>query len=253
MNLAFVTMVWRDYWLLGKWVQHNAAIVPKRHLYVLNHGGDPEIDRIADGCNVIHVPRDGVTLDLTRRRWDLVAGVTNGLLAFHDAVVCTDVDELLVYAGDKPSLLDHLAARPVEKDALAPIGLNLMPMDGKGTDPDEPVLAQHPNALLSAKYTKPCVAARSVAYTVGGHGLVGGRFTVDPEILLLHLHFVTPDYAERMRDRQEIVAESKRANVESGGEIKTRKRFWINWSDPDMVFRKNAQRLQLAEPWDEAA
>ena len=95
MRIAFLSMVWRDYWLLEKWISHNEKVVARRDLFVLNHGGDPEIDRIAAGCNVIHVPRDEVSMDLTKRRWRLIAGVSSGLLAFYDRVICTDVDEII--------------------------------------------------------------------------------------------------------------------------------------------------------------
>lgn len=250
MNLAFLTMVWRDYWLLQKWVDHNAALVPRRSLYVVNHGGDPEIDRIAEGCNVIHVPRDGVTLDLTRRRWDLVGGITNGLLAFHDLVVCTDVDELLVYVGGQGSLLDHLARREITTNALAPVGLNLIPRETDSADMDLTVLQRHPNAMLSARYTKPCIAARPVTYTIGGHGLIRGGFEIDPEILLFHLHYITPDYAERMSARKDIVSESKaRVAADSGAPAETG-RFWINWSRPDKIRQKEFGVFDRAQPVD---
>ena len=63
MKLAFLTMVWRDYWLLSKWVDHNSQHVPKSQLYVINHGGDPKVAEIAAGCNVIDIPRDDVTIE----------------------------------------------------------------------------------------------------------------------------------------------------------------------------------------------
>ncbi|WP_319823422.1 hypothetical protein [Thalassovita sp.] len=236
MKLAFVTMVWRDYWLLEKWVSHNSQYVDKRSLYVLNHGGDPKIDAIATGCNVIHVPREELTIDLDRRRWDLLGGVTNGLLAFHDRVICTDVDELIVYTG-KGSLQDHLAASAVETVAVSPVGLNLIPSEGEA-DLTKGVLNAHPQAILSAKYTKPCIVKSRVVYTIGGHGLVRGRFTIDPELLLFHLHYVTPDYAQRMAERQDIVAQSVAHNEASGTPANVGKRFWINWSDPAMIREK---------------
>ena len=237
MKLAFVTMVWRDYWLLEKWVSHNAQYVDKRCLYVLNHGGDPKIDAIAAGCNVIHIPREELTIDLDRRRWDLLGGVTNGLLAFYDRVICTDVDELIAYVGSRGSLQAHLAASPADTVALSPIGLNLIPSDGVA-DLSGGVLAAHPQAILSAKYTKPCIVKSRVVYTIGGHGLVRGKFTIDPELLLFHLHYVTPDYAQRMAERQDIVAQSKAHNDQSDAPANVGKRFWINWSDPAMIREK---------------
>lgn len=248
MNIAFVTMVWRDYWLLERWIAHNARIVPKSSLYVINHGNDPEISRRAVGCNVIAVPRDDLPLDLTRRRWDLLGGLTNGLLAFYDCVVCTDVDEFLICAQDV-SLPDYLAHVAGGDEAISPVGLNLIPRpEDVG---DGAILERHPNAMLSAKYTKPCIVRAPVKYTVGGHGLRGGAgFRVDPNILLCHLHYVTPDYAERMAARQEIVSESKSQNAALQDPIDLPKRYWINWSDPAYIREKELGLFERAEDLD---
>ncbi|NRB04635.1 MAG: hypothetical protein HRU30_15390 [Rhodobacteraceae bacterium] len=250
MKLAFLTMVWQDYWLLQKWVEHNEKVVPRRQLYVLNHGGDPEVDRIAEGCNVMHIPRDGVTIDLTRRRWDLVAGVTNGLQAFFDLVICTDVDELIVTADPDGNLGDYLAARDFETEALSPVGLNLMPSREEDAPEDAPVLAQFPHALLSARYTKPCITQRPVTYTIGGHGLIGGRFEIDPNLLLYHLHYVTPDYKDRMAARQDIVREGKERNERGETNVDVPNRFWINWSRPNYTRDKEFRRYDEAEEMD---
>jgi hypothetical protein len=252
MKLAFVTMVWRDYWLLDKWVRHNAQYVDRRKLYVLNHGGDPKIDEIAAGCNVIHIPREELTLARDRRRWDLLGGGTNGLLAFYDRVICTDVDELIVYAGQNGDLLDHLARSTADTVALSPVGLNLIPSEG-AADVSDGVLQAHPQAILSAKYTKPCIVKSRVVYTIGGHGLVRGRFTIDPELLLFHLHYVTPDYAQRMAERQEIVAQSKAHNDSSDDPATVGKRFWINWSDPAMIREKEFAHFAKATAMDVSA
>lgn len=257
MSLAFVTMVWRDYWLLERWIAHNARMVPKSALYVINHGNDPEVSRRAEGCNVIVAPRDDLPLDLTRRRWDLLGGLTNGLLAFYDRVVCTDVDEFLVSAT-KQNLPDYLNELESEEEAVSPIGLNLIPMPEDSLD--GPVLARHHNAVISAKYTKPCIARAPVKYTVGGHGLRGNaRFRIDPNILLFHLHYVTPDYAERMAARQEIVAQSREQNDARQDKVDLPKRYWINWADPAYIREKElsifarSDELDVSEGFEPAA
>ena len=250
MKLAFLTMVWRDYWLLDKWVSHNEKLVPRRQLYVINHGGDPEVDRIAEGCNLLHVPRDEVTPDLTRRRWDLKGAMTNGLLAFHDAVITTDVDELLVYVGDKPGLVAHLETAPRDGNATAPVGLNLIPTPQDAEDDRLAVLARHPNALVAGKYTKPCIAHSRVVFSTGGHGLQRGHFRIDPEILLFHLHYVTPDYRDRMAARQEIVQQSKDHAAAKGDEVKQPGRYWVNWAKPDQIREKDFGNFARAEEID---
>lgn len=247
MKLAFVTMVWRDYWLLERWVAHNSQSVDRSALYVINHGQDPEVARIAQGCNIIGVPRDEMPIDLTRRRWDLLGGVTNGLLAFYDRVICTDVDEFLIHASGVP-ITAYLQVAELDDDAFSPVGLNLIPTPEDGGT--GPILSRHPNAMISAKYTKPCVAQRRVVYTVGGHGLQRGSFRIDPNLLLVHLHYVTPDYAERMAARQEIVAQSKAENDRSEEKVEVAKRYWINWSDPAYIREKELGLFGRADELD---
>lgn len=228
MKLAFVTMVWRDYWLLEKWVSHNEQYVPRRQMYVVNHGGDARVDAIASGCNVIHLPRDKVFLNLTESRWNMLSDLTSGLLNFYDRIICTDVDELIVHIGAAAGLQQHLEQSDPEV-ALAPMGMQLVPLDEDCLDPAVPVLQRMPDALLSARYTKPCIVAKSPRFTIGGHGLYGESFQVDPDLLLFHLNLATPELAERLRSRSEIVEEATARNDSGETDIQYGRRFWINW------------------------
>ncbi|MCR9125194.1 MAG: hypothetical protein NXH82_03610 [Rhodobacteraceae bacterium] len=250
MKLAFVTMVWRDHDLLARWVAHNSGFVPRGQLYVLNHGGDEAVRRIAAGCNVIDVPRDDLPIDLTRRRWDLLGGLGRGLLGFYDRVITTDVDEFVLFAGPG-TLAAHLARRGASVAAIAPVGLNMIPTPGDcAPEAAGSLLARHPHALVSAKYTKPCIAAQPVEYTVGGHGLVEGRFAIDPQLVLVHLHYVTPDYTERMAARADIVARARAANRASAQPAEMPDRHWINWARPDVIREKEFEIFQRARPLD---
>ena len=245
MTLAFVTMVWRDHWLLRKWIAHNEGIVARSNLYVLNHGGDPEVAAIAAGCNIINIPRQAPTMDLTRRRWDLLGHFASGLLAFHEQVIVSDVDELLLYCGPAPSLADHLAKKETDHTAVGAIGLNLLP-HVQCSDTDT-MLQQFPQALVSAKYSKPCIARRPLRYTLGGHGLVNGSFRVDPALLLCHLHFVTPDYDARVQARKAIVAQSRAQHEQDDGGSSRPAGFWSNWSSPERIHDQLLERAARAE------
>lgn len=250
MKLAFLTMVWRDYWLLEKWVAHNSQFVPKRQLYVINHGGDPRVDEIAVGCSILHLPRDEVKIDLDHARWSLLGHITNGLLTFYDRVICNDVDELLVYVGNKGGLLEHLETTPAEHAAIAPVGLNLMPVPSDETDVQATVLQRYPNALLSARYSKPCIVSQPVGYTVGGHGLIDAQFSIDPHIVLFHLHYVTPDYADRMAARKDIVLQSKDHNAAQENPREMPKGFWVNWEKPTRILNKELAAFEQAREED---
>lgn len=250
-RVAFLTMVWRDYWLLERWVAHNATFVPKSQLYVIRHGEDPEIDRIAEGCNIIHAPRDGVALDLTKRRWGLISGIANGLQSFYDFVVCTDVDELLLHVGPHPGgLLGYLETAPRTGAALAPIGFELMPVAGDLEDMKLPVLRRCPNALLNGKFCKPCLTHDSVNYSVGGHGLIKGRFDVADQVLLLHLRYVVPNLEERMASRREIVQEARARNKSGETNIDESKVVWHNWGKPQRIKDKKFSDFERAADTD---
>ncbi|MDG1738932.1 MAG: hypothetical protein P8L68_12320 [Paracoccaceae bacterium] len=258
MKLAFITMVWRDYWLLEKWIAYNSTHVPKSQLYVINHGGHPKIDEIGHGCNVIAIPRDGIPMNFDRLRWDLIGSLATGLLGFYDRIVCTDVDELLVFTGEG-TLVEHLTQRPVAENmtAIGALGLNLMPASG-GDSKAEPLMAQFPNALVSGKYSKPCVVDKPSKFSNGAHGLLGTDYFLDSELLLVHMHYVTPDYAARMADRREIAettTEAFVANPDAGLEI--RKGYWRNWAKSDKIMDNhmnaydNANEIDVTGGFDE--
>ena len=244
-------MVWRDHWLLEKWIAYNSTHVPKSQLYVINHGGDPKITKIADGCNVINIPRDGVPMNFDRIRWDLIGNLAAGLLGFYDRVVCTDVDELLIYVGEG-GLVRHLVSKPVADNitAIGALGLNLLPSDS-GDPQAEALMAQHPDALVSGKYSKPCVVDKPSKFSNGAHGLLGTDFELDPDLLLIHLHYVTPDYMQRMEDRKEIAETTTNeflADPEADADI--RKGYWRNWAKSDKIMERHMNALSKAAEMD---
>lgn len=247
MSLAFVTMVWRDHWLLEKWIAYNSTHVPKSQLYVINHGGDPKINEIAEGCNVISIPRDGVPMNFDRIRWDLIGNLAAGLLGFYERVICTDVDELLLFVGEG-NIVDHLLSRSVGKDitAIGALGLNLLPTDSGDTAADA-LMAQYPDALVSGKYSKPCVVDKPSKFSNGAHGLLGSDFELDPELLLIHLHYVTPDYMQRMDDRKEIAETTTNEFLASEEQLQDiRKGYWRNWAKSDKILDNNMKALENA-------
>ncbi len=244
-------MVWRDHWLLEKWIAYNSTHVPKSQLYVINHGGDPKISEIAGGCNVINIPRDGVPMNFDRIRWDLIGNLATGLLGYYDRVVCTDVDELLVFVGEG-SLAEHLVSEPVadKVTAIGALGLNLLPTEA-GDPSAEALMAKYPDALISGKYSKPCVVDKPSKFSNGAHGLLGTDFVLDPELLLVHLHYVTPDYMQRMEDRKEIAETTTNdflADPDADADI--RKGYWRNWAKSDKIMERNINALTNAAIMD---
>ena len=99
MKFAALTMVYRDYPALRRWVDHFGGLFGRQNLYVVSHGGDPEHDKIAHGCNIIFMPRDDL------KRFDLKRGIKMAAIrrcieADYDAVFQTYADELLFFRPD---------------------------------------------------------------------------------------------------------------------------------------------------------
>ncbi len=118
MKFAALTMVYRDYPALRRWVDHFGGLFGRGNLYVVSHGGDPEHDKIADGCNIIVMPRDDL------KRFDAVrsmkiANIRRNIEADYDAVFQTDADELLFF---RPNFKLHADGR-----AIFAIGMDAFP------------------------------------------------------------------------------------------------------------------------------
>ncbi|MEO0634355.1 MAG: hypothetical protein AAFY52_09570, partial [Pseudomonadota bacterium] len=229
MSIAFVTMVWRDYWLLERWIENAERHVPRDNIYVINHGQDPRVAEIAAGCCVMPLPRDKIDETLTQRRWELISGVASGLNGFFDYVVATDVDELLVVNREGVSLEAFLAQQETADGVYGAVGLNVMPIADDAARADAPVLTRYPMARLSPQYSKPVVTSGAVRYTRGGHGVWGQEFDVHAALSLVHLHYVTPDYRTRMDDRAALVKSVRDGAGDAADKTRIKdKRFWIN-------------------------
>lgn len=250
MKIAYITMVWQDYWFLERWVAHVERAVPRRQIYIINHGGDPRVDALAEGCNILQVPREELTVDLTERRWTLIGNLARGLLGFYDRVISLDVDEFLVSTDPARSVTEQITAAGTDTVALAPIGLNCIPVPLEGAEAGPAVLDRYPQALISTNYTKPCIINAPVDYTPGGHGIYDHSFDVTSRIALLHLHFVAPDYLERMAARRDIVLQAKRENAESDDPIEIGQRHWINWEKPERNLQKTIRNFEAAQLMD---
>ena len=97
--LAVVTMVYNETVFLPVWLRHYAAQVGAANCFVLDHGSDdgsttPAVLREASVVRIPRSPQDD------GRRCGFVSDVCAGLLNWYEAVIYTDVDELLV--ADSP-------------------------------------------------------------------------------------------------------------------------------------------------------
>jgi hypothetical protein len=206
-----ITMVYRDYFFLERWVDYYGKQFGRQHLYVLSHGGDPEHDRIAEGANVIRLPRDPTLHRLTRRRWSLKSQFSAGMLRYYNWLFVGDVDEVVIVDPEvAPDLITYMTGKDdkTTPHSLCPFGIELIHNPKAEPDPvvkGEPILAKRRVFRANANYAKPCILRKETTFTIGGHANSHQPRVLDPHLFLLHLRYVDYDISmERLTSRKDM-------------------------------------------------
>lgn len=210
--LAVVTMVYKDYAFLKRWHAYYGQQAGIENLYVLSHGNDPGHRTIAEGANVLNVPRDPSMLKFDRRRWRMMSHFASGLLEFYRWVIVVDVDEIVlvdpVAAG---GLVEHLSDRygnpETAPTSISPFALNMIHIPEQEPLPiveDAPILGRRRHFLPSRVYSKPCIVREPVVFGPGGHRNNLGRRHLSEALYLVHLKSADIGW---MTDRADVQAE----------------------------------------------
>ena len=186
--LAVVTMVYNESTFLPVWLRHFAAQVGSENCFVLDHGstdGSTAPSRVRE-ASVLRIPRspqdDG-------RRCGFVSDVCASLLNWYEAVIYTDVDELLVADPAVHGSLAALAASLEPGAVLTAVGLDVVhvPELEPPLDWDRPVTAQRDWLRFSSAMCKPVMIRRRVAWAPGFHNIdAPPRFA---PLFLFHLRY----------------------------------------------------------------
>ena len=225
-DIAFATMIGDEPVFLPIWINYYARFVPKAQLFILVDGLHRVIPPEAEGCQVIRLPSvtPGPGWDLAR--WRMISLFTNTLLQRFGVVVFNDVDEILladpVHGGE---LLGHIA-RARDVGVISPFAIELLhriDLEPAVLDPDRPILSQRRFGRINASYCKPCITARPINWSIGGHYSDYPTLTLDPVLLLFHLRFVDHDMLRgRQASRQAMMqpGAAKGAEVAGAGWLK---------------------------------
>jgi Glycosyl transferase family 2 len=208
-----MTMVYKDYYFLQRWVDYYGRQFGREHLYVLSHGGDPEHDRICEGANVIHLPRDPTLWRMERRRWGINSQFSAGMLRYYNWFIVSDVDEVVIVdPAAAPDLVTYLGTYTGKRvpASLCPFGIELIHNPEAEPEPladDQPILSRRRVFRANANYAKPCVLRKETGFTIGGHANSHQPRTLDPHLYLLHLRFFDFDMVtERLAGRKDMRA-----------------------------------------------
>jgi hypothetical protein len=212
MPAGAMTMAYKDYYFLQRWVDYYGRQFGRQHLYILSHGGDPEHDRICEGANVIRIPRDPTMYRMERRRWGISSRFSAGMLRYYNWFFVGDVDEVVIVdPAVAPDLTTYLARYNDPRTApksLCPFGIELVHNPEVEPEPladDQPILSRRRVFRANANYAKPCVLRLETSFTIGGHANSHQPRILDPHLYLLHLRFFDFDMVtERLKGRKEM-------------------------------------------------
>lgn len=247
--IAAITTVWNEVDYLRKWVAYYGAQFGRENLYVLAHGGLPEILEVAEGCVVYTLPRNRIDDTKERRRARLIEGLIAFLLGDHRAVILGDADEYVV-ADPQVGTLTELVDRHLGKVAsVKPLNLNILDdPDGAPLDFDRPILGQRRFARTRYQFSKPIVLYRPARFIPGYH------FSDHPPkvaegLYLVHLHFAD-------RATNVAIADSRKATVNDMPQLARmqdrQRNHWLDYMG--RYERYNAQAAPLpAQPLDTIA
>ncbi len=203
MNLACVTMVYNEPDMLPLWLRH---YTPVGDCFVIDHGSDDGSTNNLLGVERVRLPR---TAHDNRRRADFVEDFSRALLRYYDAIVFTDVDELVV---PDPNLHINLAAY-AEATALpvvTALGLNVIHKlhEEVRLDPTRPIIGQRSYLFPTASMCKPVLIREPVRWSPGFHTYNGP--VVFGGLFLFHLAYSDLTIACRRQ--------AKRRSVEGASE-----------------------------------
>ena len=240
-------MVHKEHRLFRQWLLHYEPIVGRENMYVILHGGDPEIYRMAEGCRTIYAPRRKVDWRFDRQRFELLNTYANFLIGNYECVIGGDVDELVFCdPAVSDTLLDYLSTfrhHPI----LFTFGFHVV------HHPDEPALDDRATALKQRRfavpdsdYCKPLVTFQEPKWSRGFHATGHQPFLPD-HLFMAHLRCVDAEIAND-------TAEKRKETATTSGNLgnTAKQRFW---NAHDTIFRRLSRKVikSQAKAFDEAA
>ena len=195
---AAITIVHNEPVFLPIWLSYYSRFFAPEDLYVLDND---TTDGSTEGEGFVRIPAHHDSVDHT---WmvETVRGLQHELLDRYDAVLVTDVDEIVSPAPDWGTLGDYIDE--FGEWFVNCIGYEILHMvDREGPyDPSRPILDQRGYWFANGAYNKPALATGPMDWLPGFHHRADGQVNPDPNLYLIHLHRMDFDICrERHRGR----------------------------------------------------
>jgi hypothetical protein len=221
MKLAAVTMVYNEVDFTELWCRHFAGQVGAENCYVIDHGSDDGTTDDLGDINVIRIPRSPYDVAEQSR---LVSELCNDLLGRYDAVIHSDVDELLVADPRYHRGLQD-CARAMTAPVLHSVGLDLwhLPDSEPPIDITRPISLQRGWTWFNSALCKPVIIREPVNWSPGFH-------SVDHPIVFEHLYMFHLRYFDVERGLRRLAKTRSMpwATTDAGGHQRQPDESWLN-------------------------
>jgi Glycosyl transferase family 2 len=181
---AVLTMVQNEPVFLPIWLRYYSRFFAPEDMYVLDHETS---DGSTDRDDFVRVPVSHESVDHT---WMVrtIEAHQQELLERYDAVLVTDVDEIVAPRPERGTLGDYID--DLEDEFVNCFGYEVIHMVDREPpfDPSRPVLDQRGYWFHNSAYNKPALATGPTRWVPGFHTREDGRTEMDPDLCMIHLH-----------------------------------------------------------------
>ncbi|WP_157888325.1 glycosyltransferase family 2 protein [Neptunicoccus sediminis] len=220
---AAVTMVRDENLMLKIWYQYYSAQFGDDNLYIFDHNSSsaPVRSVLPGAKNVFRIPTDNPVSDPTgmlrkfdNYRFKFLSSQIASLLVYYDCIIVNDVDEIFVVdPRESSSLRDYLNSK---QELKLTCGMGLEVIQDLNVeiayDPEKPIFEQRKLFRYNLNFCKPWVVGKEVEIT--GHGAFS-PFEIDPNLLLMHLHWVDYDTAHLRQSKRRDFYRDGRGGLKS--------------------------------------
>lgn len=247
---------------LPRWVSYWRRVLPDAALFVLIDGLDQPVPGAAACCQTIHLPRRTPGAGWDESRWRMLSHFVAALLERFEVVVMNDVDEVILLDPAAGSDMASVLAEALEKGVISPFAIEVVhrtDLEPDGLDPERAVLGQRRYGRINASYCKPCIVARPVSWSLGGHYADHPELHLSRKLFLFHLRAMDADLLRsRQAARQALVTDGSGhvlEGVAGGGWARGEdevERFLASFrnAEPEVTdFRFDWQRRRIEKSW----
>ncbi len=204
-RIGVISMVRKDELFIPKWINYYGTQFGYENLFLVLDGHDQPLPGEHEKISVLRLPHQHLGRGRgDRNRSKIISLLARAMFYRYDIIIAHDIDEFLVIDPDKHLSLAEYLQRPVSSSSLSALGLDVgqhreleLPID-----PNRPFLEQRSFAHVSARYTKPVVAAAPLTWGSGFHRVRGRNFRIDPNLFLFHFGMV--DYARALEKTNDM-------------------------------------------------